>query len=70
MRSMFEKWDTCNPVSGEPRYAVRYFDVDLRMWVVQCKVGAPSLFREAAERDKWLAHLQAKERKAIIRGLH
>jgi hypothetical protein len=70
MKSIFEKWDTCNPVNGDPRYGVRYYDEDHEVWVVQCKVGRPSLFRDEVERDAWLAYLQKKERKLRIRGLH
>ncbi len=70
MKSIFEKWDTANPATGEPRYAVRYWDDEIQQWAVRLKVGAPSLFRTEAERDAWLSHLQKKEKKRRIAGLH
>lgn len=69
MKSIYHKWDTCNPASGEARYGVRFKD-ETGQWIVRLKVGHNGLFKSAAERDAWLTVLRKKERKIYIEGMH
>ena len=72
MKSIFEKWDTANPVTGERRYAVRYWDDRIDpMGGADESGSAISISAMRDQRDKWFSYLQKKERKMTgIAGLH
>lgn len=54
------KWDTANPASGEPRYAIRFWHEGCGQWIVMLNHRKKGFFPTAAERDALLARIEKK----------
>lgn len=54
------KWDTANPASGEPRYAIRYWDADCGQWIIMLNHRKKGFFATEAERDELLSKIEKK----------